>query len=233
MSFLHWFSGKILQTRSATSAEAAQADHGGNKPATVLPRPMRSGAASPEDRRKVQRQARREQMYVAIREAMTRAGVLSASYRFKVLSLDAGADEFLAMMDLQWVAGDAPPQLGAIESLIVQSARLRFDITVSAVYWRVHEVASISKPSRPADTPPSARPMAARFEPVRSDEVAAFEQALLAASARHPDIAAEKGVKTRSGLRRSAPRFNDFEDTEVTGAGSSPVLSTTQYGELN
>ncbi|MEO7400952.1 MAG: hypothetical protein ABIV07_09330 [Polaromonas sp.] len=232
MSFLHWFSGRTRQTPSAASPEAAQIIQGGRRPALVLPQPMGSDAGHPEDGRKVKRHARREQMYVAIREAMTRAGVLSASYRFKVLSLDPGGDEFLAMMDLQWVAGDAAPQLGAIELLIMQSARLRFDITVSAVYWRVHEVASISKPARPAETP-SVRPMAARFEPVQAEEVAAFQQALLAASARHPGAAAEKSVKKSGGWRPSAPRLDDFEDTEVTEAGSSPVLSTTQYGELN
>lgn len=208
MSFFHWFSG-------------------GKRPAVVLPQPLKPQAASSEDRRKL-RQARREQMYLAIREAMTRAGVLSASYRFKVLSLDPGADEFLVMMDLQWVAGNVAPQLGAIEALIVQSARLRFDISVSAVYWRVHEAASIGKPLRTADTP-SARPVAAHFEPVQADEVAAFQQALLAASARHPGAAAEKSVKKPGDARR----VDDFEDTEVTEAESSPVLSTTQYGELN
>lgn len=232
MSFLHWFSGRTRQTHSAASPEAAQIIQGGRRPARVLPQPMGPDAGHPEDGRKVKRHARREQMYVAIREAMTRAGVLSASYRFKVLSLDPGGDEFLAMMDLQWVAGDAPPQLGAIELLIVQSARLRFDIIVSAVYWRVHEVASIGKPAQQAETP-SARPMAKRFEPVQADEIVAFQQALLAASARHPGAAAEKSVRTRGDRRPSAPRFDDFKDTEVIEAGSSPILSTTQYGDLN
>lgn len=232
MSFFHWFSEKTRRMRCAASPGAAHPVQGSPQPSPVLRQTVRSEAASPEDRHKVKRHARREQMYVAIREAMTRAGVLSASYRFKVLSLDPGADEFLAMMDLQWVAGDAPPPLDAIELLIVQSARQRFDIAVSAVYWRVHDVASISKPLRHADTP-SARPMAARFEPVQADEVAAFQQALLAASAGHRGAAAEKSVKTPGGRRPSASRFDDFEDTEVTEAGSSPVLSTTQYGDLN
>lgn len=228
MSFFHWFSGKARQTRSYTAdSEAAQPIQAGNRPALVPLQTMRSETAPAEDRRKLRRQARREQMYVAIREAMTRAGVLSASYRFKVLSLDPDADEFFAMMDLQWVAGDAPPRLATIESLIVQNARLRFDITVSGVYWRVHEVARMGKPLRQADGPQS-KPMAARVEPVQADEVAAFQQALLAASARHPEVVAESGMKARSD-----PRFDDFEDTAVTATETSPVLSATQYGELN
>lgn len=41
--------------------------------------------------------------------AMTRAGVLSASYKFKVLSLDRLGSEFLVMMDLTRVVGDMSP----------------------------------------------------------------------------------------------------------------------------
>lgn len=237
MSFLQWFSGRTLQTRSAASPDAAQAGQGGNKSAMVLPRRLATEAGATEDGHKVKRHARREQMYVAIREAMTRAGVLSASYKFKVLSLDQGGDEFLVMMDLERVAGDLTPPLGAIESLIMQSARLRFELRVSAVYWRIHEVAAIGKPvSHAAEDPASgsqARPLQPAYESIQADEVAAFQQALLAASARRPGAVAEKGVKMRSGLHWSAPRFDDFEDTEVTGSTSSPVLSNTQYGELN
>ncbi len=219
MSFFHWFSEKkALPTRPVASPEAAQA---GNKSAMALPGRPAAETGAPEEGRKVKRHARREQVYVAIREAMTRAGVLSASYRFKVLSLDQDGDGFLVMMDLERVAGDLTPQLGAIESLIVQSARLRFEISVPAVYWRVHEVAAIGKPGPP------------RYEPAQADEVTEFQQALLPASARRPGAVAEKGVKMRSGLRLSAPRFDDFEDTEVTGSTSSPALSNTQYGELN
>ena len=236
MSFLHWFSRKRPETRAAARRAAKPSFHGISRPDAPLSPSMSSKAASPEDRSKVRRHARREQMYVAIREAMTRAGVLSASYRFKVLSLDPGADAFLVMMDLQSVSGDAPPELTAIELLIMQSARLRFDIGVSAVYWRVHEVEIISKALRPVDAPltePVPAPKAPRFEPVHPDEVAAFQQALLAASAHPPVTAAEKVGKTRNWLRPSSARVDDFKDTEVTEPESSPLLSTTQYGELN
>lgn len=227
MSFFHWISGKTRQMRSAAGSGRTQPTQADGRPARVTPQTMRAEEASTEDRRKIRRQARREQMYVAIRDAMTRAGVLSGSYRFKVLSIDPDADEFFAMMDLQRVARDAPPQLAAIESLIVQSARLRFDITVSGVYWRVHEVASIGQSVHQAAAPISRRTVEGS-EPVQSDEVTAFQQALLAASARHPPSAAERSGRTRGG-----PRFDDFEDTEVTGAGTSPALSATQYGDLN
>ena len=42
--------------------------------------------------------ARREMLYVVIRESMMRAGILSAAYKFKVLSLDRKGRRFLVMM---------------------------------------------------------------------------------------------------------------------------------------
>jgi hypothetical protein len=50
--------------------------------------------------RKGERMARRELLYTVVREAMMRAGVLSASYKFKVLSLDGRGRQFLVMVDL-------------------------------------------------------------------------------------------------------------------------------------
>lgn len=233
MSFLRWFSAKPRQVRSASSAAATQ----GDKSAISLPGRLTPEAGAPEDERKVKRHARREQMYVAIREAMIRAGVLSASYKFKVLSLDQGGEEFLVMMDLERGVAHPAPQLPSFEALIVQSAKLRFEITVTAVYWRLHDAASIGKPASQAAANPASRqplkPVPPRHQPIQADEVAAFQQALQAASARRPAAVAEQGVKMRSGLRLSGPRFDDFEDTEVTESASSSVLSNTQYGELN
>lgn len=244
MSLFHWFSRRTPAMRKEARRAAKPLFHGGSRSDAAPPPSTGCKAESPEERRKVRRHARREQMYVAIREAMTRAGVLSASYRFKVLSLDPAADAFLVMMDLQSVTGDTPPLLAPIELLIMQSARLRFDISVSAVYWRVHEVESFNKPLQRADVSPATPthastatpvpgPKTPCFEPVQADEVAAFQRALLTATAQSRVAAAEKVGKTRSWLRSSAHLVDDFKDTEVTEPESSPLLSTTQYGELN
>ncbi len=234
MSFFDWFFRRPLHI-SAQAGDSARAAHNGQRPAVVLPRRLSPEAGISEDARKVKRQARREQMYTALREAMTRAGVLSASYKFKVLSLDQGGDEFFAMIDLQRVAGDPLPQLGVIETLIVQTARQRFGITVPAVYWRVQEVAKLAPDAGTADEGALAavpgKAVAPGFEPIQADEVAAFKQALLAASAAEP--ATEKGSAKRSGRRVFAPKRSDFEDTKVSDFVSSPLLSATQYGELN
>ena len=56
--------------------------------------------------------ARREMLYVVIRESMMRAGILSAAYKFKVLSLDRKGRRFLVMMDVARDAGGGhrPPE---------------------------------------------------------------------------------------------------------------------------
>lgn len=237
MSFLQWFSSKPYPAKSASTDERPAA--GREKPAaTVLPRvPVEIGAAG--DSSKTKRHARREQLYVAIREAMTRAGVLSASYKFKVLSLDQRGNEFLVMMDLAKAFGGQPEQLTEIETLIVQNAKARFEITVPAVYWRMDEVAVVAKPrlNNPDAASPSdaaakpAKPATPRYEPIQADEVAAFKQALQAASAQGPGAAPENGVKVKSGPR-SYTMLTGFEDTEMPDLPSSPALSSTQYGDL-
>jgi len=235
MSFLNWFSAKSRTSKSAAREEKKR----GSAAATQRQAPE---AEEPGDGRKVKRHARREQLYVAIREAMTRAGVLSASYKFKVLSLDSRGNEFLVMMDLAKASGGLPEQLGDIEALIVQNARARFEITVPAVYWRMDEAIAVGKPGTGSQTAaqtltPLARGAAAasstqRYEPIQADEVVAFKQALMAASAQGPGGAVEYAAKTRSGPH-SYTLLTGFEDTEMASSAVSPVLSSTQYGELN
>ena len=250
MSFFNWFSGKSSQVPKSAAHEgqkraALTGRDKSSSPASV-PQRLSAEAATPAEAGKLKRHARREQLYVAIREAMTRAGVLSASYKFKVLSLDQRGNEFIVMMDLAKAFNGQPEQLGEIETLIVQNARARFEITVPAVYWRMDEMAIISKPAPLSanDAVPTAalqanaapapvKPPAPRYEPIQADEVAAFKQALLAASAEGPVVPPEKGVKVKSGPRspRSYTLLTGFEDTEMPES-NSPALSSTQYGDL-
>lgn len=101
--------------------------------------------------RKHERMARRELLYTVVREAMVRAGVLSSSYKFKVLSLDQRGRQFLVMVDLSQGAGNDTVRLAEIEALIAQAAKSRHDILVSAVYWRSIEHVAVGDPlARPA-----------------------------------------------------------------------------------
>ena len=220
-----------------------------------------AGAGS-SAKRKSERAARRELLYAVVREAMVRAGVLSASYKFKVLSLDAEGRQFLVMVDLARGAGGDAANLAEIEALIAQSAKARHDMLVTAVYWRVNEhvavgradvrrhtkAASDSQPhadSVPADlhsvpaglVPPNGKGPA--YEPIQADEVEAFKRALVAGSRPAPLTATPEteGAIGPDGKLHHGPRsytlLTGFEDTEMPDADQkTQLLSGTQYGEL-
>jgi len=251
MSFFNWFSGKPQQAKSAANNAQHRTHAGPDRPVVSLPRRLAPETPSRDGRGKLKRHARREQLYVAVREAMTRAGVLSGSYKFKVLSLDQPGNEFLVMMDLARAAAGSPGQLVEVEALIVQTAKARFEITVPAVYCRTDDApASQSNPGNSREAAQRVAPQvgaalaqaraalkvppvgSARFQPIEADEVAAFKQALQAASPQGASVASVQGVKTRSGPH-SYTLLTGFEETEMMQSDSFPALSNTQYGELN
>lgn len=126
--------------------------------------------------RKNERMERRELLYTVVRDAMVRAGVLSASYKFKVLSLDQRGRQFLVMMDLAREYGGETVRLSEIEALIAQTAKTRYDILVTAVYWRINDHVAVGIPQKGvapqgAALPVPAAPVAAA--PVRKPPVAA------------------------------------------------------------
>ena len=237
MSFFDWLRGKPASPHPTRPPPAGPR----RSSATDAPRTESTGALHDGGGSRAHRHARREQLYVAIREAMTRAGVLAARYKFKVLSLDQRGNEFLVMMDVAEALG-GPAQLTTIETLVIQQAKARFDLRVPAVYWRVDPAlvippapvraaaaARAKAPLLPADAPTAATP---RYEPIRDDEVNAFKQALAAAAASEgPETQPTRGVQKRSGLR-SHTLMTGFEDTEMPDSPASPGLSNTQYGDL-
>lgn len=288
MSFFNWFSGKSVSNH-ATSADG-QPEHdssgltrdertrpvAGARPKSSTPMQFKTSGdkmtAEQSSGQKSQRHAKRELLYAAVREAMIRAGVLSASYKFKVLSLDPRGDQFMVMMDLAQEFGGQTDRLAEIEVLIAQSAKSRYNIRVTAVYWRMNELVAVGRPgaqaaghshveiSRPAplSTAPvmadatvpepvaesvaELAPVSRRYEPIQADEVAAFKQALAAASAvgipqkaekldKQP-VKADKDHASRSSAR-SYTLLTGFEDTEMPDMPVSvPALSATQYGDL-
>ncbi len=264
MSIFNWFSGKPGAGQQAPGKSQADNDSAGltrYKPsAPSSSRPAANDARS--GAHKSHRHARRELLYAAVREAMIRAGVLSGSYKFKVLSLDPRGEQFMVMMDLAREFGEQAERLAEMEMMIAHSAKSRYDIRVTAVYWRLNEQVSVARAadslqvsSRPAplyhaDAAPlpaaavaavAALPVVAaeavekpavkRYEPIQADEVAAFKQALAAASAH--GLPAEAAVPGRSGPR-SYTLLTGFEDTEMPDSPAMvPALSATQYGDLN
>lgn len=221
--------------------------------APAPPRPAVSAVQVGADERRIRRHARREQLYVAIRESMTRSGVLAASYKFKVLSLDQPGNEFLVMVDLSMDFEGITTRLGVMETLIIQNAKARFGITVPTVYWRMEKAPAVApvRPLPPKDARDVEQPVAPRLaaempaavpsrplraalrrDPLEADEVAAFRQALLAASARAPVGALETAAKTPR-KPSSYTLLTGFEDTELPESAESLALSKTQYGDLH
>ncbi len=238
MSLFHWFTAKP-DAKSAASADSSGLGH---VDATMPLHPSVRGHAKASGNaanRKTERLERRELLYAVVRETMTRAGVLSASYKFKVLSLDARGRQYLIMMDLARQYAGETSRFAEIEGQIARTAKARHDILVTSVYWRVNEhvTAGLSRQpaSVPAPAPLSPNPIAPavpaasapHFEPLQEDEVVAFKKALAAAAPPTPAVA---GEVVRSGRRNPAPQ-PVFQDTQIDD-GHSP-LSGTQYGDLN
>ena len=247
MALFNWLSGKSDHTKTPATFDSGGVARHSHPPAARGQVQMPVSTRPPPDptnrseERKAKRHARREQLYVAVRESMTRAGVLSASYKFKVLSLDQRGDQFLVMMDVHPSLGHQAEKLSEGEVLIVQTAKTLFGILVTSVYWRIDTKADQAGlkhagfEARPASVvectnPGLKKPAVPRYEPIQHDEVAAFKQALATASAQTPAPVDASG-KSRSGLR-SYTLITGFEDTEMPESAAAPALSATQYGEL-
>ena len=65
--------------------------------------------------RKSMRLERRELLYAVVRESMARVGMLSSSYKYKVLSLDSRGKQYLIMMDLPREMADHIGQLARFD----------------------------------------------------------------------------------------------------------------------
>lgn len=246
MSLFQWFSRKSA-ANPVVNAESSGLGHvDATLPLGASDRGLAKPGSGNAANRKTERLERRELLYTVVREAMTRAGVLSSSFKFKVLSLDSRGRQYLIMMDLARQYAGETARLAEIEGLIARTAKTRHDILVTSVYWRVNEhvTAGLSRRAEPVSAPaplstaspapvtaavaaPSTKP---NFEPLHNDEVVAFKKAL--ASVASPVAApAAKGEVVRSGRRNPAPA-PVFQDTQLVDEGHSP-LSGTQYGDLH
>lgn len=228
------------RTPGAGSEQETGPGHTDSFPHSILP--MDSHATD----RKSLRLERRELLYAVVRESMTRVGLLSSSYKYKVLSLDPRGRQYLIMMDLPQELATETSRLAEIESAIAQNAKARHDIVVAAVYWRINEPAAsglshqpkaavagdasqISQAAQAAGVQAANlnRPMppggpASRVEPSLEDEVTAFRQARVSAGTSDAPAPSAKLVKS---WRRNPAGQADFADTELqepAGNNASP-----------
>lgn len=200
--------------------------------------------------RKTQRLERRELLYAVVRESMARVGMLSSSYKYKVLSLDSRGNQYLIMMDLPKAMAEHIGQLAEIEEIVTQNARVRHKIDVTAVYWRINELSKAStavlrKPRAESEqgavpamvaesgdahqTPPMPGDGKRRFEPIRPDEVNAFKQALATASKNKTD---NQPRPIPTDFAPTEFPHTEFEETRMDEDAGRLPLSRTQYGDL-
>ena len=259
MSLFSWFSRKPAPPKPRPAAEPSGLL---NADATVPLHPGRMGKPLVEPpppehaaNRKNERMERRELLYTVVRDAMVRAGVLSASYKFKVLSLDQRGRQFLVMMDLAREYGGETVRLSEIEALVAQTAKTRYDILVTAVYWRINDHVAVGNPQKgipPQVAPlqsvapqaPARRPLApiapvAPVAPAPSDQTIGMATMPL----RRPQATAPAPLLPAAGpaapAARPAPRYEPIEADEVAAfkralanaAGTTaPAAATTRPG---
>ena len=219
MSMFNWL------TRKSTPPAAPDAQNSdlGQLDATVPiahAQAMRSkpNTDAPPSKRKALRLEQRELLYVVVRECMNKSGILSSSYKFKVLSLDSRGKEYLVMVDLQPTHMTHPNRLVDIEGLIARHAKALHDILVTAVYWRVNDQVSAEiAPEVVEDEPPS-----------RQQHLEAFKESFAANEASNSLQAKNAPLD----LELSYPQpATDFADTEIEEPHSP--IGKTQYGHLN
>lgn len=216
MSFFSWFMRKSsakrrsLQPSVPLNAGAPVSQPGRtHKPSSTPPGPEQAAATKNE------RMERRELLYIVVRDAMVCAGVLSASYKFKVLSLDPRGLQFLVMMDLAREFGGETVRLSEIEALIAQTAKARYNITVTAVYWRINELVATGVVQKGAAVP-SAHPHQATGTGLRAPDMARPAPSPAPVPAR-PSMPAplERPSAAAAPVRLVVPRFDPIEADEV------------------
>lgn len=220
MSLISWFQAKKPTPRASGATRQRK-----SYSQTALP------LISP---RRSRRMLRREQLFAVVRESMIRGGVLSTSYDFKVLTLDANGDSFLVLIELA-LPVDVMPEahLQEIERWVQASARSRHSMSIASVYWRrkaAHDQRGIALKARVAaqtrrtavsDGPTSipAPPVSTRkdeAQAVDAVELAAFRQALAAGAA-----------PLRPGASDSPDRLLPVPESH----SDFSALSATQYGK--
>ena len=219
MSFMNWLQAK--KTNASGKGRLARVRKSFGQ--TTLP------LISP---RKGRRILRREQLFGVVRESLIRAGVLSTSYEFKVLTLDANGDSFLVLIDLALPAEGMPDAyLLEIENWIQQSAKARHGMAVRSVYWRRRAAndqvgvalrASVSAQTRrdaelfnPTAIPkPNIRSSHAPMQALDEGELAAFRKAL------------------QSSVRPTYPSPEEAQLPVPESHSDFAALSETQRGKL-
>lgn len=225
MSLFSWFTRKLKPQapRVAAATPGQLPAHGDLEAArngkSALPH---APASSSDQVRRGERTERRELLYTAVRDAMVRAGVLSAGYKFKVLSLDQRGAQFLVMMDLAPEYSGDMERLAEIETLIAQSAKARFDIVVPAIYWRTNPQIVVGTAVRLAATATQAPVRVPEFAapampatPLVGRAAAAERQPAPVVAARPAPLVPPSSAPAAPVMPGAGPQFDPIEADEV------------------
>lgn len=164
--FARWLGKSSKKPASASAAQhsvfaeslhTVQHDPGAGRPSMMASKSSVAPHATDGAPRPGERSARREMVYSAVRESMVRSGILSSGYKFKVLALDKRATQFIVMVDLAEQFCASPDKLGQIEALIAYSAKSRFEILVTSVYWRLNAQLGVPGAKSKAGAPAAVR----------------------------------------------------------------------------
>lgn len=132
---------------------------------------------------------RREMLFDSVKSTMESRGILSASYRFKVVRADKRGHSFVVMVDLSTDFMDSEQghqrPLMALGEAVKKNALARYGLGVAAVYWRVNEeikgfdLMPVGNAATHSDTSPEAARSANlhKYERATAQELAAFEAA--------------------------------------------------------
>lgn len=242
MALFNWLGRKPTETDPTRSAEKATPE---SKPSDA-----KAAAHYRNERARL-----RELLHKLVRESMVKMGVLSSGFQFKVLATDNKGRQFLVLMELAPQLSAALEQFTEIETLIIQTAKARHDITVGAVYWRVQNRNRSDRPaptssdntlSRSVERVAAQTKQPVRHEPVGVDEIRALDNALLAsrastAAAKHAPQAhanilevVEKRFPNRGPAQLTGEENTEIAETQVMDDDTDNFgpLGPTQYGEL-
>ena len=133
---------------------------------------------------------RREMLFDSIKTSMQSHGILSGSYRFKVVKADKRGHSYVVMVDLSTDFMDSelgrPRPLQALSVSMTKNALARYGVGVAAVYWRVNpelkgfelergEPVAVSENRTGPEAQRSANMR--KYEQATAEELAAFELA--------------------------------------------------------
>jgi hypothetical protein len=253
MGFINWLLAKpptppavpaqaLARSGLVRSTRPGAANQPVPQPAPIQQASKPALSASQQERR-VERNARRDNLFQVVRESMVRAGVMSSTYKFKVLPLDQLGRTFLVMIELAAEYGGETEKLNEVEALITRGAKRRHAIVVQGVYWRFYEPENVHEARVAATTGPA--PLfdlggSMRSAPQTSmvtNNLAAARAATQAATA---EQAAAKLAKAAVPMSASMAAIHNkllltgYESTEFVDPDEpAQALSPTQYGDLH